>query len=255
MEGSRIIQGECVEVMATLETASIDSVVTSPPYAMQRASTYGGISEPLYPEWTVEWMRQARRLLKPTGSVLINIREHVKGGQMSDYVHRTRMALRADGWLELDELIWDKRNGHPSGAVVRPRRTWERVLWFGLKSTKCWPKANGAPPRPRGASVKTVRAGNHSLHGRVSPGPVARCADIVRVSPGTISSGLKHPAAFPLPLAQWMVKLVTPEGGTVLDPFAGSGTTVLAAQSCGMTGIGIERLSEYAELASKRIAA
>ena len=58
-----------------------------------------------------------------------------------------------------------------------------------------------------------------------------------------------------MPLAAWMIRLVTPPGGTVLDPFAGSGTTLVAAQQEGMSAIGIEREAEYVEIIRKRIGA
>ena len=100
-----LFEGDCIEVIKGLPQESVDAVVTSPPYAMRRAKLYGGIPESEYPAWTVTWMEQVRRVLKPQGSVLINIREHIRNGEMSDYVHRTRLALREAGWIECDELI------------------------------------------------------------------------------------------------------------------------------------------------------
>lgn len=126
--------GDCIDVLKTLPDSSVDSVVTSPPYAMQRATTYGGIPEKDYPEWTVEWMTEVWRVLKDDGSVIINIRPHIRNGQISDYVLRTRLALREAGWCELEELIWNKKGGapfgfHPSpppvvGVTVVVRKTW-----------------------------------------------------------------------------------------------------------------------------------
>ena len=95
-----IRHGDCLEVLRDLPDNSVNSVVTSPPYAMQRKSTYGGIQEKDYPEWTVAWMREVWRVLKDDGSVIINISSHVKNGELSDYVLRTRLALREDGWAE-----------------------------------------------------------------------------------------------------------------------------------------------------------
>src|SRR5690625_6852886 len=92
--GWELYTGDCADVMAALPAESVDSIVTSPPYAMQRKSTYGGIPEAEYPAWAVAWMAEARRILKPTGSVIINISPHIKNGNLSDYVLRTRLALR-----------------------------------------------------------------------------------------------------------------------------------------------------------------
>lgn len=66
--------------------------------------------------------------------------------------------------------------------------------------------------------------------------------------------GNTHPTVKPLLLMRWLAKLVTPPGGVILDPFAGSGTTLLAAQSEGFDAIGIEREAEYVEIIKKRIA-
>jgi site-specific DNA-methyltransferase (adenine-specific) len=122
--------GEFQSLQWLIPDNSVDLVVTSPPYAMQRSAHYGGIAETVYPEWTTGWMRYLKRVLKPTGSVMINIRPHVEDGEISDYMLRTRLAVRADGWRELDEWIWLKPDSVPLGHNVRPRPSWESLHWF-----------------------------------------------------------------------------------------------------------------------------
>jgi hypothetical protein len=122
---------------------SVDLVCTSPPYDLQRVRQYGGIHEARYPRWTVEWMEQIRPLLKKHASVAIVIRPNVRDGQISDYVLRTRLALRDAGWRECDELIWIKPGAPPIGSKIRPRRSWESILWFSRSRRPfCDPKAN-----------------------------------------------------------------------------------------------------------------
>ena len=82
--------GDCIDVLKTLPDGSVDSVVTSPPYAMQRKHTYGGVSEKDYPAWTVAWMREVWRVLKDDGSVIINISPHIKNGQLSTQNRKKR---------------------------------------------------------------------------------------------------------------------------------------------------------------------
>jgi len=65
--------------------------------------------------------------------------------------------------------------------------------------------------------------------------------------------GSTHPTVKPLDLMRWLVRLVTPPGGVVLDPFAGSGTTLLAARNEGFRAIGIEREAEYAAMCAHRL--
>jgi len=249
-----LYEGDCLEVMRQLPDNSVDAVVTSPPYAMQRAKLYGGVPEDEYPDWTVAWMEQVRRILKPHGSVLINIREHIRNGEMSDYVHRTRLALREAGWIECDELIWVKTSSPPVGHPRRPRRSWERILWFAKdQQPYCDPKANGKFSDRIGVDA-TGEGFTKWLAGASDwRSGIARCRDWVAVSPSqTDSRG--HPAAYPRDLAAWMIRLVTPPGGKVLDPFAGSGTTLIAAVEEGFSVIGIEREPEYCEIIRKRMA-
>ena len=117
--------------MRLLPDESVDLIITSPPYAEQRKKQYGGIPEKDYPEWTVKWMDEVKRILKPDGSVAINIRPHIRNGQISDYTLKTRLALREAGWIECEELIWIKPDSPPLGSVKRPRRAWESIHWFG----------------------------------------------------------------------------------------------------------------------------
>jgi site-specific DNA-methyltransferase (adenine-specific) len=244
--------------MRRLAPESVDAIITSPPYAMQRKATYGGVPEADYPAWTVAWMREARRLLKPDGSVVINIRPHVRNGQISDYTLRTRLALREDGWAEVEELIWHKKGGAPLGAVRRPRRSWESLHWFAQHGRPfCDPKSAGVPSKRVG--ISGGREGDHigSLWAKNVTG-IARVPDVVEMSTrkNENSDGRNdHPAPYPPALAEWVGKLVCPPNGTILDPFNGSGSTGVAAVRNGWSYIGIEAVPEYAAMSRARLAA
>lgn len=251
-----ILEGDCIDVMRTLPAESVDAIVTSPPYAMQRKATYGGVPESEYPAWTVAWMAEARRLLKPDGSVVINIRPHVRNGQISDYTLRTRLALREDGWAECEELIWFKRSSPPMGSARRPRRAWESMHWFAK----------------HGSPWTDVRAnGNHSERiggegGRgyvVQPSDgftigISRSMDVAEVALGRPNrwdqDNIDHPAPYPPALAEWVGKLICPQGGTILDPFSGSASTGVACIRNGWDYIGIEAMPEYAAMSRRRLA-
>ena len=97
---------------------------------MKRKRQYGGVPEKEYPAWMCRVMAALRPKLAADGSVLVVIRSHIRDGVVSDYVLRTRLALREDGWCECEELIWLKPNAPPLGSDYRPRRTWEHILWF-----------------------------------------------------------------------------------------------------------------------------
>jgi DNA modification methylase len=252
--------GDCIEVMASMPAESADAIVTSPPYAMQRKTTYGGVPESEYPSWTVAWMAEAWRILKPNGSVLINIRPHIKNGQISDYTLRTRLALREAGWNECEELIWHKPGSAPFGSAARPRRAWESVHWFAKHGRPhCAPKAAGGTytkiqtGRGRtGAHISAIQ--QYTEH---EPIP-ARVSDVAQFSTrlNANSDGLNdHPAPYPWQLAEWLGKLVCPPGGIILDPFSGSGSTGIAAIRNGWDYIGIDAVEEYVDMSRKRLEA
>lgn len=265
----QLFHGDCVDVLATLPAESVDAVVTSPPYAMQRKSTYGGIPEADYPEWTVAWMREVWRVLKPNGSVIINIRPHIKNGQISDYTLRTRLALRDAGWCEVDELIWLKRSAPPTGSPHKPRRSWESLHWFA-KVGQPWSdaKANGTAmsaatlSRPEKIQVSgraATEGWDHGYKGSGKFGAVARCRDFVEVNIGRpdkwAEQNVKHPAPYPWRLAEWCGKLICPPGGTILDPFMGSASTGVAALRNGWHFIGIDAVEEYVDMSRRRLEA
>ena len=106
-DAKKVICGDAFDLIPKLKNGSINLVVTSPPYCEQRKD-YKGVSEAEYPEWTTEWMGLLWDKLADDGSVFIVIRPHIKAGSLSDYVLRTRLALRDDGWTECEELIWLK---------------------------------------------------------------------------------------------------------------------------------------------------
>jgi len=255
--------GDCLDVMRSLPAESVDAVITSPPYAQQRKATYGGVSEAEYPAWSVAWMREARRLLKPDGSVVINIRPHVRNGQISDYTLRTRLALRHDSWAEIEELIWDKKSGPPLGHPGRPRRSWESLHWFAHHGRPfCDPKAAGQSSALVGFSGASGRAArhqweHHAARELVKSEGVARVSDIARFGlahqrgPDRLLGD--HPAPYPWQLAEWVAKLVCPPGGTILDPFNGSASTGVAALRNDYRYVGIDAVAEYVDMSRRRL--
>jgi site-specific DNA-methyltransferase (adenine-specific) len=264
---AEVLHGDCIEVMRSLPAESVDAVITSPPYAMQRKATYGGIPEADYPAWTVAWMSEVRRLLKPDGSVIINIRPHIRNGQISDYTLHTRLALRESGWREVDELIWLKRSAAPTGSPRKPRRSWESLHWFA-KHGQPWSDAKAhqiapAPRREKGWFMSRTADENgwdHSFVGSNKEPAVARCMDVAEVNTGRRTAlekdlGVAHPAPYPAALAEWVGKLVCPPGGTVLDPFSGSASTGVACVRNGWDYIGIDAVEEYVAMGRRRLAA
>ena len=261
--GGPVIHGDCLYVIPTLEDESVSLVVTSPPYAEQRAGHYEGIPEEDYPDFTVNWMTALEPKMTPDGSVFLVIRPHVKDGVLSDYVLRTRLALREAGWNECEELIWLKPDAPPLGSKLRPRRAWESILWFSrcaqpfadLKA--CGKESdrlgfNGAIKfAVGGVSEKT--AWHPCVESFGKGNGVARITDVIVANVGGNEPGLDHPAMFPLVLAEQLVKTFSQSDDLVLDPFCGSGQTLLAAKGCGRRYLGIEREEKYVKIALGRL--
>jgi DNA modification methylase len=257
--GGPVLHGDCLDLIPTLEDGSVSLVVTSPPYAEQRAGYYGGIPEEDYPDFTVQWMSALAPKMTPDGSVFLVIRPHVKNGVLSDYVMRTRLALREAGWHECEELIWLKPDAPPLGSLKRPRRTWESLLWFS-RSTNPYAdlKACGRESGRVGfdGSLRFGAGNGKPLNGGQAAGcttGVARISDVLLAPIGTIERGLDHPAVFPLALAEQLVRTFSQLDDLVLDPFCGSGQALLAAKECGRRYLGIEREERYVKIALGRL--
>lgn len=261
--GSPVLHGDCLDLIPTLEDGSVGLVVTSPPYAEQRKGHYGGIPESSYPAFTVQWMDALRPKLAPDGSILIVIRPHLRDGVLSDYVLRTRLALREAGWNECEEMIWYKPNSPPLGSKLRPRRAWESILWFSASSQPyCDLKACGTASDRLGfdGSIKFADNGvseKTGWHPCVESfgygGGTARVTDVIVAPVGSEEPGVDHPAVYPIGLAEQLIRTFSREADLVLDPFCGSGQTLLAAKTCSRRFLGIEREERYVRIALERL--
>ena len=248
-----LYHGDCVEVLRSIDQ-EVTGVITSPPYAMQRKDLYDGIEEKDYPQFTLDWMDGLK--LDPKGNVLINIRENIVDGLLSDYVLRTRLFLRENNWKEIDELIWTKPDSMPVGNNKRPRRSWERILWFSKDNQPIvYPKHNGQPSKriglPKDQTGKNTKQWGVGYSKGFSQG-ISRCKDYVEVSIGS-NGKTNHPAAYPIKLAEWMIKLVSKPDEIVMDPFIGSGSSAIAAMNTGRKIIGIDSKKEYLDDCVERI--
>ena len=260
-KGIRIIQGDCAIVLDELASSSVDLIVTSPPYADQRKRTYGGITPDGYVEWFLPIADQLFRVLKPTGSFVLNIKERTVGGERHTYVMELILEMRRRGWLWTEEYIWHKKNCYPGKWPNRFRDAWERCLHF-TKQRK-FAMYQDAVRVPMG-DWKHARLKNLSETDRrrdeskVGSGfgkkienwigrELAYPANVLHFA--TECGNRNHSAAFPEALPEWFIKLFTVEGDMVLDPFMGSGTTSRVASRLNRRGIGIELLPEYCQLA------
>ena len=200
--GGPVLHGDCLDLIPTIENGSVSLVVTSPPYAEQRAGQYEGVPEEDYPEFTVQWMSALAPKMRSDGSVFLVIRPHLSNGVLSDYVLRTHLALREAGWHECEEPIWFKPNAPPLGSLNRPRRTWESVLWFSRsRHPYADLKACGKQSDRVGFEgfLRIGVDGDRPINSGQSFGctnAVARITDVIVANVGGGEPGLEHPAVF-----------------------------------------------------------
>ncbi len=252
--------------MKNLPNDSINLIVTSPPYASRRSSTYGGIAPDKYVDWFLSISEELKRVLRPDGTFILNIKENVVNGERHTYVLELILALRRQGWLWTEEFIWHKKNCHPGKWPNRFRDSWERLLQFNksrqfkmFQDTVKVPIGDWAKTRLKKLSDNDLVRADSSV-GSGFGKRVANWVGKELVYPANVlhlateCSNKNHSAVFPLELPSWFIKLFTEKGDYVLDPFMGSGTTLIAAKLLERNSIGIEISKEYCDLAEERIA-
>ena len=256
-----IHNGDCAEVIASkIPAQSVNLIVTSPPYADQRNGNYGGIHADKYVEWFLPKAAAFKRCLALDGSFVLNIKEKAVDGEKHPYVYDLVLALRRQqGWRLVDEYCWHKKNCYPGKWPNRFRDSWERLYHFALnpkfkmrQKEVMVPMGDWKDKRLANLS-DTDRERDESKHGNGFGKRVENWVDRDMAYPSNVlhmatECGHKgHPAAFPKALPEWFIQLFTDEGDTVLDPFAGSGTTLVAALEMGRKAIGIDTQEEYCE--------
>lgn len=256
--------GDSAEILRSIPSNSVDLIITSPPYSDQRKGSYGGIHPDKYVEWFLPMSDELLRVLKLTGTFILNIKEKVVDGERHIYVLDLIKEMRKQGWFWTEEFIWHKRNCHPGKWPNRFRDAWERLLQFN-KSKKfnmyqeavMVPIGDWSKTRLRNLSETDKRRDNS----RVGSGFGKNISNWVgkkMVYPSNVlhlateSSNKSHSATFPLSLPSWFIKLFTKEGDLILDPFLGSGTTSISASLFNRNSVGIEIMPEYYNIAIGR---
>ncbi len=255
----KILLGDCAEQLAQLDNDSVQLIFTSPPYADQRKKTYGGIHPDQYVDWFLPISDELRRVLKPRGTFILNIKEKAVNGERHTYVLDLIKALREQGWLWTEEFIWHKKNAYPGKWPNRFRDSWERLLQFNkakkfdmYQEEVMIPVGDWAKRRLQNLS-DTDRIRDESRaesgFGKNISNWVGRemvyPTNVIHMATETSNKG--HSAVFPRQLPEWFIKLFTVPNDRVLDPFAGSGTTVFVAHDMHRQAIGIEIVPEYVE--------
>ncbi len=275
----QIYVGDAEHVLRTWPVGFVDMCLTSPPYFQMRdyghADQIGLEKTPdAYVKRLLAVMREVRRVLKPGGSLYLNLGDTYRQKSLLGIPWAVARALRRRGWYLRNAIVWYKPHGVPSAIKDRLTTRYELVFhftrsrhyYFDLDAVRV-PSVDRrtrrlAGPVRRGAQGLGHRPGV-MVAGNFTPDPRGKNpGDVWAIGPETRPKRFIVPAAttthyapFPEALCEPPIRAASPEGGIVLDPFIGSGTTALVARRLGRRFLGIDLVEEYAALARARLRA
>ena len=262
-----ILEGDCFELIKQQADNSVDLVITSPPYA--DILNYGkniSIKKPNeYCDWLLPIFNEIHRVLKPSGSFILNINDNCSNGYRNPFIYELIYRSQKETKLKFyDTYIWYKKTGVPNGSSKRFRNNTEFIFHFvkNQKDLKFYmdrvmvPAAESFKNRLKsqinneheiidGERIrKKVKWGEYDM---VRPDNVFRFDTASASRDNTI----RHPAPFHYSLPEYFINLLTDEGDTILDIFAGIGTTGLCCENRNF--IGYELNPKYVDFANKRL--
>jgi DNA modification methylase len=272
MADVRVIQGDCLDVLQGIPDASVDAVIADPPYPC--------IKRP-YGYWTEEewWalmrpcVRECMRVLKPTGSAVFILQPNSERvGRMRTWLWDFLAWVGREFGIVQDAYWWNPATPptvhvHRSRGGLRP--SVKTCVWVGLpgcfknQAAVLWEPSDAAKAEDRSdralkrnPSGLTIRRGRcvaaADERGGVTP---FNLLPIPNTDSQSSAGAYGHGAGTPMPLLRWWVRYICPPGGTILDPFAGSGTTGVACLREGRSAVLIEREPAYVEIIHRRLQA
>lgn len=248
-----LFQGDSIKWLGSLESESVDLVVADPPYNISKAEWDTFESQAQYIEWSLEWIEQAARVLKATGSMYVCGFSEI----LADLRHPASRFFKGCRWI-----IWHYKNkanlgndwGRSHESILHLRKT-ERFrlnvdavrISYGNHTLK-YPSHPQAVTSNFGRGVKRDE--------QWTPHPLgAKPKDVLDIPTTCNGMGEKtpHPTQKPEELIRKLVLAASGEGDTILDPFSGSGTTAVVAEQLRRRWLACENSQEYNEWAIKRI--
>lgn len=275
---NKVLHGDCEVVLGELPEQLADMIVTSPPYFQQRNySSDEEVGRETTPaEYTARLVRifgEARRVLKDSGTLWLNLGDKYKNGEQLGMPWRVALALQDDGWILRSDIIWHKPNAMPSSVKTRPTTDHEYIFLFS-KSKKYFYDVDAIrEPHVTFSENSQMKGGrNHFFKSGSTPEQGKNGGDsnlhdarwdqafhpkgrnkrtVWSISLSKFRDA--HFAVFPESLVETCIKAGSAPDGVVLDPFFGSGTTGMVAQRLDRKFVGIDQSAEYCEMARKRL--
>jgi DNA modification methylase len=263
--GARVVD-DCLPVLRRIPDETFDLVITSPPYDGQ--PKYGNgerYDRAWYEETFLPVTAEILRTLRPHGSFVLNYRSRRQGDERGTLQYELVFRLREQGFLFCEDFVW----GKPSPPPGRFNRFLKDAVeyCFQFAKTPRWqffpehcltPARWDAKDRERRKQLahNYVRVNEPSGQGRkrVQAGPDwVRPSTLLSLEPEFSPNPAQHPARFPVALPEFFTKLLTLEGQLVFDPFAGTGTTAVAAERLGRRWLVTELDASYAAVLPGRL--
>lgn len=247
MTAWEVREGDAVELLRALPAASIDAVVTDPPYG-ERAASW---DRPKDRRWHAEWIAAAHQALKP-GAPLMTFASR----RYLDVVMAALRVERGDtAECPIQTGVWIHRQGFTGGRVGTLRPEHEPWIASGLlrveepdvRALRAYTKHRD--PVRRKSAARGFKPYTYT------PNPDGPMAGTVFEGARNGEERTEHPTQKPLAIMRYLVLLSTPPGGLVLDPFCGSGTTGVAAVRHGRRFLGFDSVEGYVSIASERLLA
>ena len=254
---TEIYLGDSREILKGFSDGHFNLIVTSPPYADARKNHYNSIKPDHYVEFLLSFHNELWRVLANDGSFVLNVKDKVVNGVRNRYVWQTIEALSELGWRCVDDYLWVKPNAMPGYWNNRLRDEWEYC--FHMTKQRRFVMYQDAIRKPIGdwtekrlAKLTGKSNGRHNSENNSGFGRDLRnWVNKETVLPGNtvsvplVGKNMGHPAAFPVGLPEFFIKLFTKEGDSVLDPFAGSGTTGVAAENLSRNVVLVDSERDY----------
>jgi DNA modification methylase len=268
--------GDCLDVLKTLPAASVDCVVTDPPYP-EIEREYGRWTEAEWHELMRSVVTETRRVLKPTGSAVFILQPNSrKVGSMRPWLFEFQ-AWACREWNMVQDAYWFNSSTLPVGGanchgLMRP--SVKHAVWLG--PADCYRDQGSVLIEESASNRRDRENGNHErgrlpsrvrsdtegprddykrlreaclTRGGVTPFNVIACGSSSPTSGGTTG----HSASTPRAVASFWLRYLCPPGGTAADWFLGSGTMGIEAVKLGLSFVGIERHEPYFDIARRRI--
>lgn len=258
---------DALELCRALPEGSVDLVVTSPPYDGQ--PKYPG-REPFERDWFEGYFREVARevlrALRPRGSFVLNYRSRRRGDERGTLQYELVLALRELGFLFCEDFVW----GKPSPPPGRFNRFLKDGVEYCFQFAKTpswqfhpeqvlrparWDAKDRARRRELPQNFRRVDEPSGQGRRRAPAGPdLVRPSTLLLWEPEFARNPTDHPARFPVTLPSFFIGLLTRPGDLVVDPFAGTGTTAVAAEHLGRRWIVGESVPRYARILPSRLA-